>query len=106
MLTLEEINEVGGKRRAVVIATDEDVPGDEALFLEILWKALGKYETKKRQMRGERLRWLREETNGALSGIVLVYPSLFGDFDPEVQERNRRHRKIKKEKPCQTPPRP
>ena len=99
MLQIREID-VAGKRRAVVISSDS-ANKDEVALLEVIWDALGEYETEERRIRGIRARWTLATINSAISEIVLVYPSLFGYGAVEVEEKAVRRRK--KKKASQTP---
>ena len=94
MLHIKEMN-VRGKRKAIVISCD---PGDidGAALLEVIWDALGEYETERRRIRGIRVRWTLTRMNDEFSDIVLVYPCLFTDHDTEVKEKAIRRRKKKK----------
>ena len=94
MLQIREID-VAGKRRAVVISSDS-ANKDEVTLLEVIWDALGEYETEERRIRGIRARWTLVTTNSGPSELVLVYPSFFTDHDEEAGRKAIRRRKKKK----------
>lgn len=94
MLQIKEIDVVG-KRKAVVISSNPS-DRDEVALLEVIWDALGEYETRQKRIKGIRVRWTISKVNSELSEIVLVYPCLFISHDAEVREEAAHRRKKKK----------
>lgn len=102
MLQTREIDVVG-KRKAVIISNNPN-DRDEVALLEIIWNALGEYETKRRRIKGLRVRWTLSRVNSNLSDIVLVYPCFFINHDAEIgEELVPRHQRQKKTKTHRTP---